>query len=161
MREEGLRAVCLDSSASTNLDSLDWGSDMEEDMFKTDDDEEVEGKDDEKEESFGKNVEDEVKSVETEEQKVKRELSELLKEVGIGERREMETSCRESKGKIVVEMTCRIDRATTEQVKLARSSREEAVVAATRHLMDKLKKRYFPEQVSSVPWTEEGFKMES
>jgi len=147
--EEGLRAVCLDSSASTNLDSLDWGSDMEEDMFKTDDEEEVEDKDDEKEESFGKNIEEEVKSVETEEQKVKRELSELLKEVGIGERREMETSCRESKGKIVVEMTCRIDRATTEQVKLARSSREEAVVAATRHLMDKLKKRYFPEQVAA------------
>ena len=119
-----------------------------EDMFRmTDDEEQVEGRDDEKEDTDGKDIAKEMRSVETEEQKVKMELSELLKEVGIGERREMETSCREGKGGFVVEMACRIDRETREEVRLARRSREEAVVAATRQLMDRLRKRYFPEKV--------------
>jgi hypothetical protein len=80
-------------------------------------------------------------------EQVDEELTGVLREVGLESRRGLVMSSYVIKDKHVVEIKMAIDRETTETVKVARDTKDEATIAATRKMVSKLRKRYFPYKV--------------
>jgi len=73
------------------------------------------------------------------------ELKRLLAEVGLIYSNVVSKHCINTKGLVVCNMTCKVDIKTEFQCKAARTVREEAVLAALRDILGKVRKKFFPE----------------
>merc|ERR1719318_90630 len=73
----------------------------------------------------------------------------LLEELGLKLNSAVAKSCRTTKGMVICDMTCKVDTETSFNVKLARPNRTSAVLAATRDITVKLRRKFFPEILES------------
>jgi len=75
-------------------------------------------------------------------------LKGLLEDMGLRYNNVVQKKSSNMKGLTVCEMSCQVNTKTKLEVKLARSDREQAVIAAVKDLTEQIKKKYFPEKVS-------------
>ena len=73
----------------------------------------------------------------------------LLEELGLKLISAVTKSCRTTKGMVICDMTCKVDKETSFNAKLARPDRASAVLAATRDITAKLRRKFFPEKLLS------------
>ena len=67
-----------------------------------------------------------------------------LKELGLNYNNAVTKSCRSTKGMVICEMTCKVDTKTSFNAKLARPSRDAAIIAAVREITGKVVRKFFP-----------------